>query len=189
MSRQRSWQATRTCSAEEEEGLRKRAYGKDSVKRRQLWRSLRRFWQLLQPGAFIFFGNNVLLTTVWNLSIDVSFNLQDGRTLLTCPSLVSWTAFVCACNGGRTRRASKGDLELRRLWLGLVTFGSIGGKMLTPNTSSGVSFWAIDNDKDVTKDRNLNTFKMYCKRRKSGVRFIYLFIDMFCKDCQIVQID
>ena len=52
VTRQRSWQATRTCSAEEEEGHRKRAYGKDSVKRRQLWRSLRRFWQLLQPGAF-----------------------------------------------------------------------------------------------------------------------------------------
>ena len=43
--------------------------------------------------------------------------------------------------------------------------------MLTPKTFSGVSFCAIDNDKDVTKDRNLNTFKMYCKRRKSGVRF------------------
>ena len=38
---------------------------------------------------------------------DVSLNLQDGRTLLTCPFLASWTAFVCACNGGRTRQASK----------------------------------------------------------------------------------
>ena len=57
-------------------------------------------------GLF-FFGNNVLWTTVWSLSIVVSFNLQDGRTLLTCPFLASWTAFVCACNGGRTRRASK----------------------------------------------------------------------------------
>ena len=57
-------------------------------------------------GLF-FLGNNVLSTTVWSLSIDVSFNLQDGRTLLTCPFLASWTAFVCACNGGRTRRASK----------------------------------------------------------------------------------
>ena len=28
--------------------------------------------------------------------------------------------------------------------------------MLTPKTFSGVSFWAIDNDKVVTKDRNLN---------------------------------
>ena len=106
VSRQRSWQATRTCSAEEEEGHRKCAYGKDGVKRRQLWRSLRRFWQLFQPGSF-FVGNNVLWTTVWSLSIDVSFNLQDGRTLLTCPFLASWTAFVCAWNGGRTRRASK----------------------------------------------------------------------------------
>ena len=50
--RRRSWQVTRLCSAEEEEGHRKRAYGKDGVKRRQLWRSLRRFWQILQPGAF-----------------------------------------------------------------------------------------------------------------------------------------
>ena len=57
--------------------------------------------------GFYFFGNNVLWTTVWNLSIDVSFNLQDGRTLLICPFLASWTAFVCACNGGGTRRASK----------------------------------------------------------------------------------
>ena len=29
----------------------------------------------------------------------------------------------------------------------------------------------IDVDKGLTKDRNLNTFKMYCKRRKSGARF------------------
>ena len=41
-------------SAEEEEGYRMCAYGRDGVKRRQLWRSLqlRRFWQLLQPGIF-----------------------------------------------------------------------------------------------------------------------------------------
>ena len=67
----------------------------------------------------------------------------------------------------------KGDLELQRLWLGLVTFQveSIGVKMLTPKTFSGLSFREIDNDKDVAKDRNLSTFKMYCKRRKSGVRF------------------
>ena len=50
-------------------------------------------------------------------------------------------------------------------------FESIGGKMLTPKTFSGLSFREINNDKDVTKDRNLSTFKMYCKRRKSGVRF------------------
>ena len=43
--------------------------------------------------------------------------------------------------------------------------------MLTPKTFSGLSFGEIDNEKDVTKDRNLSTFKMYCKRRKSGVRF------------------
>ena len=43
--------------------------------------------------------------------------------------------------------------------------------MLTPNTFSGFSFRAIDNDKGLTKDQNLNPFKMYCKRRKSGVRF------------------
>ena len=43
--------------------------------------------------------------------------------------------------------------------------------MLTPKTFSGLSFREIDNEKDVTKDPNLSTFKMYCKRRKSGVRF------------------
>ena len=43
--------------------------------------------------------------------------------------------------------------------------------MLTPKTFSGLPFREIDNDKDVTKDRNLNKLKMFCKRRKSGVRF------------------
>ena len=57
--------------------------------------------------GLLIFGNNVLWTIVWSLSIDVSFNLQDGRMLLTCPFLASRTAFLCACNGGRTRRASK----------------------------------------------------------------------------------
>ena len=105
MAQQWRRQATRTCSAEEE-GHRKRAYGKDGVKRRQFSRSLRRFWELLQPGAF-FFGNNVLWTITWSLGIDVSFNFQGGRTLLTFPFLASWTAFVCASNGGRMRWASK----------------------------------------------------------------------------------
>ena len=71
-----------------------------------LRRPLRRFWELLQPGAF-FFGNNVFCTTFWSLSVDVSFNLQEERTMLTYPFLASWTAFVCAGNGGRTIRASK----------------------------------------------------------------------------------
>ena len=30
---------------------------------------------------------------------------------------------------------------------------------------------SIGIDKDLTKDQNLNTFKMYCKRRKSSARF------------------
>ena len=44
---------------------------------------------------------------------------------------------VRACKVRDGRR--KGDLELGRLWLGLVTFESIE-KMLTPKTFSGVSF-------------------------------------------------
>ena len=44
--------------------------------------------------------------------------------------------------------------------------------LLTPKTFSGFSSRVIDNDKDVTKERNLNTFKMCCKRKKSGVRFL-----------------
>ena len=44
----------------------------------------------------------------------------------------------------------------------------MGSEMLTPETFSGLSFREIDNDKDVTKYRNLSTFKMYCKQRKSG---------------------
>ena len=34
-----------------------------------------------------------------------------------------------------------------------------------------VSKDSIGIDKDLTKDHNLNTFKMYCKRRKSSARF------------------
>ena len=34
-----------------------------------------------------------------------------------------------------------------------------------------VSKDSIGIDKDLTKDRNLNIFKMYCKRRKSSARF------------------
>ena len=34
-----------------------------------------------------------------------------------------------------------------------------------------VSKDSIGIDKNLTKDRNLNTFKMYCKRRKSSARF------------------
>ena len=30
---------------------------------------------------------------------------------------------------------------------------------------------SIGIDNDLTKDRNMNTFKTYCKRRKSGARF------------------
>ena len=59
------------------------------------------------PFSTLVTGNRPCETRIWSLSINVSFNLQDGRTLLTCPFLASWTAFVCACNGDRTRRASK----------------------------------------------------------------------------------
>ena len=38
----------------------------------------------------------------------------------------------------------------------------------TKNTVVGEESIAID--EDLTKDRNLNTFKMYCKRGKSGPR-------------------
>ena len=34
-----------------------------------------------------------------------------------------------------------------------------------------VSKDSIGIDKDLTIDQNLNTFKMYCKRRKSSARF------------------
>ena len=34
-----------------------------------------------------------------------------------------------------------------------------------------VSKESIGIDNDLTKDRNMNTFKTYCKRRKSGARF------------------
>ena len=44
-------------------------------------------------------------------------------------------------------------------------------RCLLPGHFQVLAFEKIDNDKDVTKDRNLNTFKMYCKQRKSGVRF------------------
>ena len=36
-----------------------------------------------------------------------------------------------------------------------------------------VSKDSIGIDKDLTKDQNLNTFKMYCKWRKSSARFPY----------------
>ena len=81
-------------------------------------------------------------------------------------------ALVCACKGGRTRQASKRRpraveviaksrhvlrvLEIRCLPLGHFQV---------------LAFERSTNQKDVTKDRNLNTFKMYCKRRKSCVRF------------------
>ena len=47
----------------------------------------------------------------------------------------------------------------------------IKGKLLVSRKNIVVSKDSIGIDKDLTKDRNLNTFKMYCKRRKSSARF------------------
>ena len=47
----------------------------------------------------------------------------------------------------------------------------IGGKLLVSRKNIVVSKDSIGIDKDLIKDRNLNTFKMYCKRRKSSARF------------------
>ena len=47
----------------------------------------------------------------------------------------------------------------------------IEGKLLVSRKNIVVSTDSIVIDKDLTKDRNLNTFKMYCKRRKSSARF------------------
>ena len=45
------------------------------------------------------------------------------------------------------------------------------GKLLVARKNIVVSKDSIGIDKDLTKDRNLNTFKMYCKQRKSSARF------------------
>ena len=47
----------------------------------------------------------------------------------------------------------------------------IGGKLLVSKKIKVVNKDSIGIDKDLTKDQNLNTFKMYCKRRKSSARF------------------
>ena len=47
----------------------------------------------------------------------------------------------------------------------------IGGKLLVSRKNIVVSKDSIGIDKDLTKDQNLNTFKMYYKRRKSSARF------------------
>ena len=44
----------------------------------------------------------------------------------------------------------------------------IEGKLLVSRKNIVVSKDSIAIDKDLTKDRNLNTFKMYCYRRKSS---------------------
>ena len=49
----------------------------------------------------------------------------------------------------------------------------IGGELLVSRKNIVVSKDSIGIDKDLTKDQNLNTFKMYCKRRKSSARFPY----------------
>ena len=45
------------------------------------------------------------------------------------------------------------------------------GKLLVSRKNIVVNKESIGIDNDLTKDRNMNTFKTYCKRRKSGARF------------------
>ena len=47
----------------------------------------------------------------------------------------------------------------------------IEGKLLVSRKNIVVNKESIGIDNDLTKDRNMNTFKAYCKRRKSGARF------------------
>ena len=47
----------------------------------------------------------------------------------------------------------------------------IEGKLLVSRKNIVVNKESIGIDNDLTKDRNVNTFKTYCKRRKSGARF------------------
>ena len=47
----------------------------------------------------------------------------------------------------------------------------IEGKVLVSRKNIVVNKESISIDNDLTKDRNMNTFKTYCKRRKSGARF------------------
>ena len=65
----------------------------------------------------------------------------------------------------------KGHFRLRKIWLTFVTFVSWEGKLLVSRKNIVVNEESIGIDKDLTKDRNLNTFKMYCMWRRSGARF------------------
>ena len=47
----------------------------------------------------------------------------------------------------------------------------IEGKLLVSRKNIVVNKESIGIDNDLTKDRNMNTFKTYCKRTKSGARF------------------
>ena len=47
----------------------------------------------------------------------------------------------------------------------------IEGKLLVSRKNIVVNKESIGIDNDLTKDRIMNTFKTYCKRRKSGARF------------------
>ena len=47
----------------------------------------------------------------------------------------------------------------------------IEGKLLVSRKNIVVNKESIGIDNVLTKDRNMNTFKMYCKRRKSGAKF------------------
>ena len=47
----------------------------------------------------------------------------------------------------------------------------IEGKLLVSRKNIVVNKESIGIDNHLTKDRNMNTFKTYCKRRESGARF------------------
>ena len=47
----------------------------------------------------------------------------------------------------------------------------IEGKLLVSRKNIVVNKESIGINNDLTKDRNVKTFKTYCKRRKSGARF------------------
>ena len=64
----------------------------------------------------------------------------------------------------------KKQFRLRKIFT-FVRFVGIEGKLLVSRKNIVVSKDSIGIDKDLAKDRNLNTFKMYCKRRKSSPRF------------------
>ena len=84
--------------------------------------------------------------------------------------MASWTAFVhvCVCNGGRTRLATEMRPRATEVMARSRSFFRVLEVRCLPlKYFLGISIRAIDNDKDVTNDWDLNTFKMYCSRKKS----------------------